>query len=95
MIYYPVESYNNRQRAEQRWDDNARTNLNDDGWQISIKNGKRLRRHWTRNGGLAIISTSYGEQSIYNEQYDMDLKEAKYNTALQPDGGWGFFTEFQ
>ena len=92
MMFYPVESYNNRQRSEDRWEDDARTNLNDDGWQISIKNGKRLRRHWTRNGGLAIVSTNHGERSIYNEQYDAELNRAKYDTAFQPDGEWGFYT---
>ena len=84
-MFYPVESYNNRQRSEDRWEDDARTNLNDDGWQISIKNGKRLRRHWTRNGGFAIVSTNHGERSIYNEQYDVELNRAKYDRSFQPD----------
>ena len=95
MIFYPVESYNNRQRTEQRWEDDARTNLNDDGWQISIKNGKRLRRHWTRNGGFTIVSTRHGDKSIYNEQYDVELNKAKaeqYNMAFQPDGDYDFYT---
>jgi hypothetical protein len=96
MMFYPVESYNNRQRSEDRWEDDARANLNDDGWQISIKNGKRLRRHWTRNGGLAIVYTSHGERSIYNDQYDVELNRAKnyrsYDQAFQPDGEWGFYT---
>jgi hypothetical protein len=99
MMFYPVESYNNRKRSEQRWEDDARANLNDDGWQISIKNGKRLRRHWTRNGGLAIVSTGNSERSVYNEQYDVELNRAKefrsYDMAFQPDGEWNFYTNQQ
>ena len=98
IMFYPVESYNNRQHAEDRWDDESRREGNPycqtEEWQISIKNGKRLRRHWTRNRGLAIVSTRNGERSIYNEQYDVELNRAKYDTAFQPDGEWGFY-EFQ
>jgi hypothetical protein len=75
---YPQQSYNNSARCQQRWNDDARTNLNDDGWQISIKNGKRLNRHWTRAQGFYIVNTSYGERTIYNEDYDADL-----NTAME------------
>ena len=92
---YPQQSYNNATLCQQRWNDDARRNLNDDGWQISIKNGKRLNRRWTKAQGFYIVNTSYGERTIYNEQYDAQLNKAKYDTAFQPDGGWGFFTEFQ
>jgi len=51
IMFYPVESYNNRVRAEQRWENEGNANE----WQISIKNGKRLRRHWTRNRGFTIV----------------------------------------
>ena len=70
MMFYPVESYNNRVRTEQRWENEG--NMNE--WQISIKNGKRLRRHWTRNGGFAFVRTKYGERGVYNCQYDTASK---------------------
>ena len=73
-IFYPVESYNNRQRTERRWEDDARKEGNPfgsiHGWDISLKNGKRLRRHWTRNQGLAFVRSKYGERAVYNSQYD-------------------------
>ena len=102
MMFYPVESYNNRQRTEQRWEDEARMEGNPycqtEEWQISIKNGKRLRRHWTRNGGFTIVSTRHGDRSIYNQKYDVELNKAKaeqYNMAFQPDGEWDFYTTQQ
>lgn len=92
MMFYPVESYNNRQRAEQRWEDEARREGNPycqtDGWQISIKNGKRLNRHWSRARGLYYVATQYGDKSIYNENYDADWLKAKrnsYDRSFQPD----------
>ena len=99
MMFYPVESYNNRQRSEARWEYEAATSLGDDeNWKISIKNGKRLRRHWTRNGGFTIVSTRHGDWSIYNQKYDVELNRAKaeqYNMAFQPDGEWDFYTTQQ
>ena len=99
IMFYPVESYNNRQRSEARWEYEAATTLGDDeNWKISIKNGKRLRRHWTRNGGFAIVSTRHGERSIYNQKYDAELNRAKaeqYDMAFQPDGEWNFYTTLQ
>ena len=95
---YPQQSYNNAAQCEQRWNDDVRSNLNDDGWQISIKNGKRLRRHWTRNGGFTIVSTRHGDRSIYNQKYDVELNRAKaeqYNMAFQPDGEFDFYTTQQ
>jgi len=95
---YPQQSYNNAAQCEQRWSDDVRSNLNGDGWQISIKNGKRLNRRWTKAQGFYIIDTSYGERSIYNEQYDVELNRAKaeqYNMAFQPDGEWDFYTTQQ
>ena len=96
MMFYPVESYNNRQRSEDRWEYEAATRLDDDeNWKISIKNGKRLRRHWTRNGGFTIVSTRHGDRSIYNQKYDAALNRAKaeqYNMAFKPDGEWDFYT---
>ena len=96
MMFYPVESYNNRQRAEQRWEDEARREGNPycqtEEWQISIKNGKRLRRHWTRNGGFTIVSTRQGDRSIYNQQYDVELNRAKYDRSFQPDDDPDFYS---
>ena len=95
---YPQQSYNNAAQCEQRWSDDVRSNLNGDGWQISIKNGKRLNRRWTKAQGFYIIDTSYGERSIYNEQYDVELNRAKaeqYNMAFQSDGEWDFYTTQQ
>ena len=78
--FYPQESYNNRARCEQRWDNDARRQGNpycntDNEWQISIKNGKRLNRHWTRVQGFYIVNTSHGERTIYNEYYDDELNK--------------------
>ena len=99
MMFYPVESYNNRQRTEQRWEDEARREGNPycqtDEWQISIKNGKRLRRHWTRNGGFTIVSTRNGDRSIYNQQYDVELNRAmeqQYDRSFQPDDDPDFYS---
>ncbi len=99
MMFYPVESYNTRRRAEQRWDDEARREGNPycqtEEWQISIKNGKRLRRHWTRNGGFTIVSTRHGDKSIYNQQYDVELNRAmeqQYDRSFQPDDDPDFYS---
>ena len=61
---YPQQSYNNAAQCEQRWNDDVRSNLNDDGWQISIKNGKRLNRRWTKAQGFYIIDKIGVENSI-------------------------------
>ena len=89
---YPQESYNNSARCQQRWNDEARREGNpyckSDEWQISIKNGKRLNRHWSRARGLYYVATPYGDKSIYNENYDADWLEAKrnsYDRSFQPD----------
>lgn len=86
---YPQQSYNNSARCQQRWNDEARREGNPycktDEWQISIKNGKRLNRHWNKAQGFYIVNTSYGERTIYNEHYDADLNRAKYDTSFQPD----------
>ena len=96
MMFYPVESYNNRQRSEARWEYEAATSLGDDeNWKISIKNGKRLRRHWTRNGGFTIVSTRLGDRSIYNQQYDVELNRAmeqQYDRSFQPDDDPDFYS---
>jgi len=90
--FYPQESYNNRALCEQRWEDESRREGNPycqtDEWQISIKNGKRLNRHWSRARGLYYVATPYGDKSIYNENYDADWLEAKrnsYDRSFQPD----------
>ena len=88
---YPQQSYNNAAQCEQRWNDDVRSNLNGDGWQISIKNGKRLNRRWTKAQGFYIIDTPYGERSIYNEHYDAELNKSKYNRSFQPDGDADFY----
>lgn len=99
MMFYPVESYNTRRRAEQRWDDEACREGNPycqtEEWQISIKNGKRLRRHWTRNGGFTIVSTRHGDKSIYNQRYDVELNRAmeqQYDRSFQPDDDPDFYS---
>ena len=77
---YPQQSYNNSARCQQRWNDEARREGNPycktDEWQISIKNGKRLNRHWTKAQGFYIVNTSYGERTIYNEYYDDELNRS-------------------
>jgi len=91
-MFYPAESYNNRARSEKRWADacialQAETLLGAGEWKISIKNGKRLRRHWTRNGGLATVPTIYGgHSSIYNRQYDV-YRVHWHNNDLAPPKG--------
>lgn len=98
---YPQQSYNNAAQCEQRWNDDVRSNLNGDGWQISIKNGKRLNRRWTKAQGFYIIDTPYGERSIYNGLYDAELRPPrgltrqvamKYDRSFQPDGDDNFYT---
>ena len=88
---YPQESYNNSARGQQRWNDEARREGNPycktDEWQISIKNGKRLNRHWTQAQGFYIVNTSHGERTIYNESYDYELNRSirEYDLSFQPD----------
>ena len=92
MIFYPTESYNNRARAEMRWEDDA--NIYGDispEWKISLGDGKRLRRKWIRKGGLAFITTQHGERAIYNEAYDVELQKAMYDRSFQPDGDPEFY----
>ena len=78
--FYPKESFNNRARTEQRWEDDA--NVYGDissEWQISLGNGKRLNRKWKKVGGLAIVRDSRGiEHSIYSERHDKALLEARH-----------------
>jgi hypothetical protein len=88
-MFYPAESYNNRARSEERWAADAWGNPYCDAgeWKISIKNGKRLRRHWTRNDGLATVPTIYGgHSSIYNRQYDV-YRVHWHNHDLAPPKG--------
>jgi len=76
---YPVESYNNKFYAEQRWEDDAKIygDINSE-WQISLGNGKRLNRKWKRCGGLAIVQDPWSgqERSIYNDTYDVEWQQA-------------------
>lgn len=76
--FYPSESFNNRARTEQRWEDDA--NVYGDissEWQISLGNGKRLNRKWKKCGGFTIVRDSRGiEHSIYSERHDKALLEA-------------------
>ena len=78
--FYPKESFNNRFRTEQRWEDDA--NVYGDissEWQVSLGNGKRLNRKWKKCGGLAIVRDSRGiEHSVYNENYDEALLKARH-----------------
>ena len=96
---YPVESYNNKERAERRWEEDA--NIYGDissEWQISLGNGKRLNRKWRKCGGLTYVLDQNGcERAIYNENYDVEWQKALapgvlnrqvamyYDTSLQPD----------
>ena len=82
LSYFPAESMNHRSRCEQRWEDDA--NIYGDissEWRISLKNGKRLNRHWTKCGGMTFIQDQYSgaTRTIYNENYDVELQKARYN----------------
>ena len=84
---YPVESYNNKERSERRWEQDADIygDISSE-WQISIGNGKRLDRKWRKAGGLYYVLDNNGcERCIYNENYDVSLDEAKYDKSFQPD----------
>jgi len=73
---YPRESYNNKDLCEQRWEADTQGYYTQE-WQISIGNGKRLRRKWTRKGGIAYVPNRFGEtQTIYNENYDAEWQKA-------------------
>lgn len=78
--FYPKESFNNRSRTEQRWEDDA--NVYGDissEWQVSLGNGKRLNRKWKKCGGFAVVMDSRGiEHSVYNENYDEALLKARH-----------------
>jgi len=91
---YPLISYNNKQRCEQRWEDDA--NIYDDvgtEWEISIGNGKRLRQKWKRKSGIAYVPNRYGEiQTIYNKVYDVEWQKAKYDRSYQPDDEPDFYS---
>tara|TARA_Y100000389_G_scaffold73902_1_gene70555 strand:- start:188 stop:502 length:315 start_codon:yes stop_codon:yes gene_type:complete len=95
--FYPQESYNNRVQCEQRWNENNNIYVNDSAdWNIVLGNGKRLNRKWRKCGGLAYVRNQHGEfKSIYNENFDRDLQEARYDTSLQPDGNNDFYTTQQ
>tara|TARA_Y100000590_G_C15591438_1_gene966251 strand:+ start:633 stop:1028 length:396 start_codon:yes stop_codon:yes gene_type:complete len=75
---YPDESYNSKERCEQRWVDDA--NVYGDispEWQISLGNGKRLSRKWRACGGLTYVYDNNGqERAIYNENYDREWRQA-------------------
>ena len=78
IMFYPTESYNNRAKAEMRWDDDANI-YGDIGpeWQISLGNGKRLNRKWRACGGLTYVYDNNGcERAIYNENYDREWQQA-------------------
>jgi len=85
---FPVESYNNKIYAEQRWEDDAKIygDINSE-WKISLGNGKRLNRKWKRCGGLAIVQDPWSgqERSIYNDTYDVEWQKAKME--LRPPQG--------
>tara|TARA_B100001142_G_scaffold312899_1_gene348847 strand:- start:98 stop:412 length:315 start_codon:yes stop_codon:yes gene_type:complete len=95
--FYPQESYNNRVLCEQRWNENNNIYVNDSAdWNVALGNGKRLNRKWRKCGGLAYVRNQHGEfKSIYNENFDRDLQEARYDTSLQPDGNNDFYTTQQ
>ena len=80
--YFPAESMNHRSRCEQRWEDDA--NIYGDissEWQISLKNGKRLNKHWAKCGGMTFIQDQHSgaTRTIYNENYDVEWQKARYN----------------
>ncbi len=95
LSYFPAESMNHRIRCEERWNDDAKASVyGDNQWQISLKNGKRLNRHWTRCGGMTFINDQRGiTRTIYNENYDVEWQKAKYDRSFQPDGDEDFYTK--
>ena len=94
---YPANSYNNKERCEQRYEADA--NIYGDisaEWQISIGNGKRLNRKWRKAGGLYYVLDNNGcERCIYNENYDVEWQKAKYDRSYQPDDDPEFYSNHQ
>ena len=105
---YPVESYNNKIYAEQRWEDDAKLygDISPE-WQISLGNGKRLSRKWRKCNGLTYVLDNNGcERAIYNENYDREWQQAiedlrppqgltrnsGYDRSLQPDDDPDFYS---
>ena len=105
---YPVESYNNKIYAEQRWEDDAKLygDISPE-WQISLGNGKRLSRKWRKCNGLTYVLDNNGcERAIYNENYDREWQQAiedlrppqgltrnsGYDMSLQPDDDPDFYS---
>jgi len=105
---YPVESYNNKIYAEQRWEDDAKLygDISPE-WQISLGNGKRLSRKWRKCNGLTYVLDNNGcERAIYNENYDREWQQAiedlrppqgltrnsGYDMSMQPDGDQDFYS---
>ena len=78
--FYPKESFNNRARTEQRWEDEFGPYGDiSNQWQISLGNGKRLNRKWKKVGGMTIVKDSRGiEYAIYSERHDKALLEAHH-----------------
>ena len=76
--FYPKESFNNRSRTEQRWEDDTSNPWSKTSeWQISLGNGKRLNRKWKKCRGFTVVMDSRGiEHSIYSERHDKALLEA-------------------
>ena len=94
---YPVNSHNNKERCEQRWEDsaNAYGDISAE-WQISLGNGKRLNRKWRVCGGLTYVYDNNGcEKAIYNENYDRQWQDAKYDRSYQPDDDPEFYNSQQ
>ena len=105
---YPVESYNDKIYAEQRWEDDAKLygDISPEG-QISLGNGKRLSRKWRKCNGLTYVLDNNGcERAIYNENYDREWQQAiddlrppqgltrnyGYDRSLQPDDDPDFYS---
>ncbi len=75
---YPIESYNNKIYAEERWEEDAKLygDISPE-WQISLGNGKRLSRKWRKCNGLTYVLDNNGcERAIYNENYDREWQQA-------------------
>ena len=84
---YPRESYNNKDLCEQRWEADTQGYYMQE-WQISIGNGKRLRRKWTRKGGIAYVPNRFGEiQTVYNQTVIDAFKEAEFDRECKPPKG--------
>ena len=91
LSYFPVESLNHQIRCEERFENYEKICFRKMGlyieideeyeneWQISLKNGKRLNRLWSRCGGMAFVQDQYSGESrtIYNEKFDAPLNGAK------------------